>query len=347
MFRNSIIAGLGVLLSVSATSCKNSDNDFPDYEGGVNVFFAYQYPTTCVVLGDYPDGDNTLNNQHKFVIYATQSGAYKSRDIKIDVDVVPSLADNLTFPDGRQVKVMPENYYTLESKTLTKKKDYLFGTVVSLSDAFFADPEAIGESYVIPLLMTGQRGADRILSGTPLDAEGSPARTDASAWSVQPMDFVLYCVRYVNPWDASYLRRGVDEITDAVAGKSTNVRHEAYVEKDEVVRLTTKSMSEIVFPLSTVVPDGESVKTLTCDLVLKFDGDNVSVSTATEGMSASGTGKFVKLGEKNSFAQKDRDVLYLDYNVDFGPRQFTTKDTLVVRSREIAPVFNFNPVYNK
>ncbi len=347
LFRNIAVAGLGVLLTVSATSCKNSDNDFPDYDGGVTVFFANQYPATTVVLGDWPDGDNTLNNQHKIQILATQGGAYKSKDITINVAVDPSLASNLTFPDGTPVKVMPDNYYSLESTTLTKKKDYLFGTDVQLTDAFFADPEAVKNTYVIPLLMLNQTGADRILSGTPASEDGSPVRTDASAWSVQPKDFVLYCVKYVNPWDASYVRRGLDWISEPGKDKYKVVRHEKYVEKDEVVRLNTKSMSEIVFPLSTVVPDGESVKTLTCDLVLKFDGDNVSITSATQGMTASGSGKFVKLGDKNSFGNQDRDVLYLDYNVDFGPRQFETKDTLVVRSREIVPEFNFNPVYNK
>ena len=341
------MVALGIMMAVAATSCKNADNEFPDYDGGVTVYFANQYPARTVVLGEYPDGDNTLDNQHQVMIMATQAGAYKPKDIKINVAVDPSLAAGLTFPDGSPVKVMPDNYYSLESTTLTKKQDYLFGTVVNLTDAFFADPEAIKNTYVIPVRMLSQTGADQILSGTPVNPEGNPARTDASAWSVQPQDFVLYCVKYVNPWDASYLRRGVDDVTDAVEGKSRNVRHAQYVEKDEVVRLTTKSMSEIVFPLSTIVPDGESVKTLTCDLVLKFDGEgNVSISSSTQGMSASGTGKFVKLGDKNSFANQDRDVLYLDYNVDFGPRQFVTKDTLVVRSREIAPEFNFNPTYN-
>lgn len=346
ILRNSIFAAAGVALALTAASCNNQDQEFPDFEGGMTVYFAYQYPSRTIVLGDYPEGDNTLDNQHKCQILATQGGAYKSKNIKIEVVVDPSLVENLTFPDGSKVKAMPENYYSLETTSLSWKKDYLFGTNVSLSDAFFADPEAIKNTYVIPLRMVSQTGADRILTGTPVNADSNPARTDAGAWSVLPQDYILYCVKYVNPWDASYLRRGVDDVTEG--GKTTkNVRHAQYVEQDEVVRLTTKSMSEIVFPLSTVVPDGESVKTLTCDLVLKFDGDNVSVSTSTAGMSASGSGKFVKLGDKHNFDNKDRDVLYLDYNVDFGPRQFVTKDTLVVRSRQIAPEFNFNPTYNK
>lgn len=347
IIENTIIAGIGILLSVSAVSCKNGDNGFPDYEKGVTAYFANQYPSRCIVLGDYPDGDNSLDNQHKVMILATQAGAYKSRDLKIEVMVDPSLVENLTFPDGSPVKVMPENYYTLETTMFTKKKDYLFGSEVTLSDAFFADPETTKNTYVIPVRMLNAHGADHILSGTPIDPEGNPAKCDASAWSVLPQDYVLYCVKYVNPWDASYCRRGVDQINDAITGSSVKIRHEQYVEKDEVVRLTTKSLKEVVFPVSTIIPDGESVKTLTCDMILTFDGDDCTISTSTEGMTASGTGKFVKLGDKHSFNNQDHDVLYLDYQLDFGSRQYVTKDTLVVRSREIVPEYDFKPIYTK
>lgn len=346
LLRYSIMAGLSLVLSLTATSCHNQDNEFLDYEGGVTVYFANQYPSTTLVFGDWPEGDNSLALQHKCQILATHGGAYKSRDVKIDVVVDPTLVNNLTFPDGSQVKAMPESYYTLESTTLTKKKDYFFGTEVMLSDAFFADPEAIKNTYVIPLRMVKQVGADNILTGVAKPEATSPVSTNTNDWNVQPQDFVLYCVKYVNPWDASYLRRGVDKITEN--GATTTVERKAeYVEKDEVVRLTTKSMTELVFPLSTIVPDGESVKTLTCNLILKFNGDDCTISTDTEGMTASGTGKFVKNGEKNSFGNQDRDGLYLEYKVDFGPRQFETSDILVLRSRQIVPEFNFNPTYNK
>lgn len=345
IIRNSIIAGLSMVLTVGVTSCHNQDNEFPDYQNGVTVYFANQYPATTVVLGDWPDGDNSLALEHKCQILATQSGAYKSKDIRIEVVVDPSLASNLSFPDGSPVKVMPESYYSLESTTLKKKKDYLFGTNVNLNDAFFADPDAVKNTYVIPLRMVSQTGADHILTGKPAVDGTQPSRTDANAWSVQPQDFVLYCVKYVNPWDASYLRRGTDIITEN--GTTSTVERKAeYVEQDEVVRLTTKSMTELVFPLSTVVPDGESVKILTCDLILKFNGDDVTITSGTPGMTASGTGKFVKNGEKNSFGNQDRDGLYLEYTVDFGPRQFKTSDILVLRSREIVPEFNFNPTLN-
>ncbi len=353
-FKNGLIGGLGILLSLSVASCKNGNNEFPDYEGGVSAYFASQYPATVVVLGEWPDGDNSLSLEHKFKIYATQGGAYEPKDLKIDVVVDPTLVQNLTFPDGSPVQALPENYYTLLSNTLTlSKKDKednkaLFGAEVQLSDAFFNDPASIKNTYVLPVRIVKAVGADRILTGTPANPEANPALTDASAWDVQPQDFTLWCVKYVNPWDASYIRRGVDQISDAVAGNSTNVRHEQHIEKNEIVRLTTQSMSEVVFPLSTVVPDGESVKTLTCNMVLNFNGDDCTISTDTEGMTASGTGKFVKRGDKNYWGGEDaHDVIYLDYQVNFGTRQFNTKDTLVVRSREIVPEFDFKPVYNK
>lgn len=340
------ILGLGAVLAMGVTSCKNADKEFPDHEDGVSAYFANQYPAKCITLGEDGEQDNSLDNEHKCVIYATQGGAYKSRDLKIEVVVDPTLVNNLTFSDGSPVKVMPESYYSMESNVLTKKKDYLFGSTVTLTDAFFADPNAIKNTYVIPLRMVNAHGADRILSGTPVEGIENPARTDASAWSVQPQDFILYCVKYVNQWHSSYLRRGVDQITEN-GTTTTNVRHKDYVEKDEAVYLTTKSLNQVIFPVSTVVPDGESVKTLTCNMVLTFNGDDCTISSDTPGMSASGNGKFVKRGEKNSWDNQDRDGLYLDYQINFGPRQFATKDTLVVRAREIKPELNYNPTYTK
>ncbi len=80
----------------------------------------------------------------------------------------------------------------------------------------------------------------------------------------------------------------------------------------------------------------EEVKALTCDLRLTFsESGDCTITSATEGITASGTGKYVKDGEKLAWGNKDRDGIYLDYQVDFGPKQIAAKDTLVSRSREI------------
>ena len=74
----------------------------------------------------------------------------------------------------------------------------------------------------------------------------------------------------------------------------------------------------------------------TADIVLTFsDSGDCTVSSATEGITASGTGKYVKDGEKLAWGNKDRDGIYLDYTVDFGEKKYAIKDTLVSRSREI------------
>ena len=337
------------LLAFGVSSCKNADNDFPDYEGGVSAYFAYQYPTRTITLGEDPEVDNSLDNQHKCLIIATQGGAYKSRNLKIDVVVDNDLTSNLTFPDGTPVKAMPSNYYSLESTTLTKVADYQFGTVVNLTDAFFADPDAIKETYVIPLRMVKAQGADYIITGTPAVADSNPAPTDAAAWDVKPKDYVLYCVKYINEWSGSYCRRGDDKITDNTTGATSTVKRQAeFVERDEVVYVNTKSVSTAVFPLSVQYNDGNTTQILTCDLELSFDGSgNCSISTNTPGMTASGSGQWVKDGEKKSINNQDCDALYLKYTVNFGPVTYVTDDTLVMRHREVKGVFDFQPVYNK
>ena len=341
----SALTGVAVVLAIGTSACKNGNQEFPDYEGGITAYFANQYPVKIITLGVDGEQDNTLDNEHKCVIYATQGGAYKSRDLKIGVVIDNSLVDNLTFPDGSPVQAMPSNYYSLETTTLYKKKDYLFGTEVTLTDAFFADPASIKTTYVIPLRMIDAIGADQIITGTPNEEGTNPARTDASAWEVLPKDYVLYGVKYVNEWTQSYLRRGVDQITQD-GTTTTNVRHKEYVEKDEVVYLTTEALDKCIFTVSAVVPDGESIKTVTCDLLLTFNDGNCTITSNTPGITASGSGKYVTLGEKKSWDNEDRDALYIQYQVDFGAKKYATTDTLVARLREIAPIFDFNPTYN-
>lgn len=334
------------LLALGVTSCKNGSTDFPDHEDGLKIYFANQYPVRTITIGEDPQADNSMDNQHKCYIMATQAGAYKSKKITAEVVVDNSLTDNLTFPNGAPVKAMPSNYYTLSSTTLTGIEDYLFGTEVTLTDAFFADPDAVKETYVIPLRMVSAKGAE-ILTGEANDPESHPALTDADAWKTQPRDFVLYCVKYVNEWSGSYCRRGVDKITDHATGETSTVtRQEEFVERDEVVYLTTKSLSTAIF--ATEIKYGPDMDILTCDLELTFDAQgNCTITTSTPGMTASGSGRWVKDGEKHSINNEDCDALYLTYTVNFGPVTYEVTDTLVMRHREVAPVFDFNPEYNK
>ena len=500
------ILSAGVVLAGLA-SCHNQEKIFPDYEGGVSAYFAYQMPVRTIVLGESETFDTSLDNQHKCIIYGTIGGSYKGKDVVIGIEVDNTLGENVYFPDGTPVKVMPENYYTLSSDKLQYGGTHMGGVEVTLTDDFFADPDALKNNYVIPVVMNKIiKGADQIKSGTPLIEGETPIRTNAALWNVQPMDYTLYGIKYVNPWDGSWLRRGVDVVTGQDAG--TVVRHKQYVENDEVVFLSTQSLDAVTVPVSTNVaetvtttitsnyalhmtnlavqdanwmtqvwyelaepmkagktyvfkckaaaseqydwcsvflqssdgadqnynhgmsfstewkpveftvnPDKDTysrlcwcfgdkvitlmlddvsftekgsdvnliangdfenqstegwasygqyekigpgeggiksetvetteVKAVTCDLKLTFDeSGDITVSSATEGITASGTGKYVKDGEKLAWGNKDRDGIYLEYNVDFGVKQYAVKDTLVSRSREIK-METYTPTYKE
>lgn len=336
----SLIAFGGVSLAFS--SCENANNSFPDYEGGTTVYFAYQYPVRTIVLGNDELVDNSNDRQHKCAIYATMGGSYGGRNITIDIAVDNTLCDNLFFEDGSPVLPMPSTYYTLAGDKIKYNGEHWGNVEVQLTDAFFADEKALSNNYVIPVVMKKQTGADRILTGTPLIEGDAPARPNSDYWSVLPQDYVLYCVKYMNPWHAFYLRRGVDKITEG-GEVTTTVRRAQSVEKDEVCEITTRSLQTAVFPVSTKSPDGTNVN---CDLLLTFNDNNeCTITSGTTGIAVTGSGKFVEKGEKKSWGNKDRDVIYLDYNVDFGAKQIAAKDTLVLQTRGTNKIETFTPKY--
>ena len=314
------------------TSCENGDWEFPDYEYS-SVYFAYQSPIRTICLGE-DVFDTTLDNEWKAQIMATMGGVYANKsDVVINIRVDNSLTTGLGFADSSDIVALPSNYYTLSSDKITiKKGEIIGGVVVQLTEAFFNDPAALTTNYVIPVVMTGVSGADTILSGKPLVA--NPRRGVASDWEVQPKDYVFYALKYINKYDAVYLRRGVDVISGSQTG--TKTRRASFVERDEVVSaITTRSLNTIAWAHQTRDMNDLS---RSCVLVLTFDNQgNCVVTTETAGVTVSGTGKFVSKGEKNSWGNKDRDAIYLDYTINYGDIQFAITDTLVTRDRGLKP----------
>lgn len=365
----------GVVLGTMAltySSCNNADHEFPDYEGGTTAYFAYQFPVRTLVLGN-DIYDNTLDNAHKCQIWSTMGGAYGGRDAYADIVVDESLCDNLYFVDeggnpAAPVLPMPSSYYSLASNQIAYNGDSRGYVEVQFTDAFFSDPKAIENTYVIPLVMTGVRGIDQILTGTPLEGQ-SPSRTDTENWGVLAKDYVLYCVKYMNPWQGKYIRRGVDNVTEK--GKVTQVVRQDFSlvnsdlehlkenpvnANDEVCGITTKNMSQAIFPVSFKT----SGASLSCNLILSFDGNKCTISTDDENVTATGSGEFIAKGTEKS-EYKDfqwgsnngelvqRDILRLAYNVNFSKDnvQVSTNDTLVVQTRESNKRVFFKPKYVK
>ena len=378
-------------LSLTVASCYNADKDFPDYEGGTTAYFAYQFPVRTLVLGN-DIYDNTLDNEHKCRIWATMGGAYGGRNATADIVVDPTLCDNLYFTDeggnaAAPVLPMPTEYYTLASNAIPYNGDQRGYVEVQFTDAFFNDPKAIENTYVIPLLMTNVSGIDHILTGTPREGL-TPSRTNTEDWEVLAMDYVLYCVKYMNPWHAKYIRRGVDNVTEkgvttTVVRKDfslVNTDLEHYTENpvnanDEVCGITTKNMKQAIFPVSFKRTGGAA--SISCNLILTFDGDQCTISTDDANVTATGSGEYITKGTERS-EYKDyqwgtnngqpvqRDILRLSYSVNFDKDKVigwdekaqkdillgvdietSTADTLVVQTRESNQKVFFSPKYVK
>ncbi|WP_432712160.1 DUF5627 domain-containing protein [Pedobacter sp.] len=318
---------MSLVLLATLTSCKNEEWAFPDYETQ-SVYFAYQSPIRTITLGE-DIFDTSLDNQHKLQIMATTGGVYSNKeDITIGISVNNALTQGLSFssPYSGNIRPMPANYYTLASDKIVIPKGKLIGGVeVQLTDAFFADPLATSTTYVIPLTMTNVTNADSILS------------TKKST---------LYAVKYINPWTGFYLRRGKDVFTGKngnTALNSTVLRHTQYVEKDEVNSIATRSLTQATFPVTFKGAENANINRT---LLLTFDNNgNCTVAAADASFTATGTGKFVKRGEKNSWGSQDRDALYLNYQVELNDRTVSSLDTLVMRDRGVKAE-TFTPVAN-
>jgi hypothetical protein len=160
----------------------------------------------------------------------------------------------------------------------------------------------------------------------------------------------------MNPWQGKYIRRGVDNVTEKGEVKQivrkdftlVNSDLEHYKENlvnqnDEVCGITTKNMTQAIFPVSFKT----SGASISCNLILTFSGNQCSISTDDENVTASGTGEFITKGTErpeykeyqwgsNNGELVQRDILRLAYNVSFDDRdiQVSTTDTLVVQTRE-------------
>ena len=366
--------------ALTVASCYNADKEFPDYEEGTTAYFAYQFPVRTLVLGN-DIYDNSLDNAHKCRIWATMGGAYEGRDAVASIIVDETLCNDLYFTDAagqkaNQVLPLPHHYYNydeLKNCKLSYNGDPRGYVEVKFEDAFFNDPKAIENTYVIPLLMTDISGIDRILTGKL--REGlvltNTSRANLSDWDILAKDYVLYCVKYMNPWQGNYIRRGVDEVTEK--GTTTKVvrkdfslinsDQERYTTNpvnanDEVCNISTKNMKQAIFPVSFQRKGAASVA---CNLLLTFDDDNkCTISTDDANVTVTGSGEYITKGtERSEYADYQwgsmdgklvqRDILRLKYDVNFTDLniQVSTADTLVVRDRESNKKVFFSPMYIK
>ncbi|MBS9522739.1 DUF1735 domain-containing protein [Litoribacter alkaliphilus] len=331
-----------VVVLTGLTSCVNQDWEFPDFDFQ-SVYFAHQYPVRTITLGE-DIFDTTLDNEWKFRILATTGGVYNNRnDISMDFTIDNSLVEGLVFgASGEEIVTMPSHYYGITGENFIIPKGSLSGGVeIQLTEDFFNDPLAIRNTYVIPMVISNVVNADTILSGRTVIENPNPHVI--GDWDVTRKDFVLYAVKFVNEWHGIYLRRGQDVITGKAGHEELSgefVRREEFVERDELKDVNTVSLTEVELPLTFQDQTGANIH---ATLLLTFNNQGeCTISSASEGVIASGTGSFVKRGEKKSWGNQDRDALYLDYEIDLPNMHVQTTDTLVMRNRGLAMEF-FTP----
>lgn len=322
---------------IAVLSACNKDWSFPDYKY-TSVYFPYQSPVRTLVLGE-DIFDNTLDNQHKFLVMATMGGVYENeKDVALNLAVDPTLAAKLKFgtATGDSVYVLPSNYYTLpkDAKIVIPKGSLMGGLEVQLTDAFFQDPKAIKNAYVLPLKITSVTNADTVLSGSSLKT--SPDPRQPGDWTIAPKNFTLYAIKYINPFHGFYLRRGITEVkgnSGNTALDTTIAYHAQYVEKDQVVSLVTTALNQASLSLNT--RDRGSSTNVPFQAILNFNNQGAVTFSAPAGATytVSGSGTLVKKGDM--WGEQKRDVLHLKYQVNFGTTTHSFTDTLVIRDRGV------------
>jgi hypothetical protein len=344
--------------SLAFASCYNADKDFPDFEGGTTAYFAYQYPVRTLVLGN-DIYDNTLDNAHKCQIWSTMGGAYGGRNATVDIAVDETLCNNLYFTDdggnaANPVLPMPKAYYQLSSNSISYNGDARGYVEVQFTDAFFNDEKAVANTYVIPLVMTNVKGIDHILTGTPREGL-TPSRTNTEDWEILAKDYVLYCVKYMNPWQGRYVRRGVDNVTEngvtntyvrkdmsLVNSDLEHYKENPINQNDEVCGITTKNMTQAYFPVAVNIgkdASGDVRPSQRCNLILTFNGDKCTITSDDAEITSDGSGEFIIKGtEKPEYKDYQwgnldgkpiqRDILRLAYNVNFKKGRVIGKKTV-------------------
>ncbi len=328
-----------LVAALTLVGCHNFNTDFPDYTYTTG-YFPYQFPVRTLVLGNdvYP---NDNDNAGKFVISAAMGGVYQNKvDRVINFKVDESLCNGVAFANGDVIKALPRSYYTLsdENKITIPKGEYNGGITVQLTEAFFNDPDAIKNTYVVPLVMTGTSDLDSLLVGLP--AVPSADRRFSNEWTIEPKDFTMFGIKYITELHGNWFHYGSASITMKDGTKETveykvpdDFNHD--VTGNEHVMLTTTGRHTSTMKQAL---KGTLMK-LTPTLVFTHNGENVTISApagADYQVSGSGTYKLDTSSAYNRFSNKDRYVVTYTFTLtDAAGNVYKATDYLVQRDRAV------------
>lgn len=312
-------------------SCGNFEIVHPDFKY-TSGFFPYQFPVRTLVLGDYIY-DNSNDNAHKFIVSVAMGGVYKNgKDRAFQFEVDNTLCNNILFTSGGDpILPLPSNYYTLSSdnEIVIPKGKMNGGVEVQLTDAFFNDPLAIKNTYVVPLRLKSSADVDTILSGSSFNPAADPRV--ASQWTIAPKNFTMFAVKYINEYHGTYFHYGSNVVKDASNNQvETTTYSTPYVENNPTTKLVTTGRYQVTLTTNF----HSNIMTGNYTLLLNFDGNNCTVS-APEGSpySITGTGTFKP--NAYNWGNKERNGIELNYTVSDETNKYEANEVLVIRDRAV------------
>ena len=319
-------------LSAILCGCHNSDVDYPDFVYQT-ISFSYPNPVRTITLGYEAEVVNDGDNEHRFKIQAVLGGVNENRsEHSVTFRIADELCDGLFLDNGEPVLPMPKEYYSISSDRMVIPKGKVIGGVdVQLTDAFFADPKSISVNYVIPVLLVNS--TDSILSGKPKDGVADPDRRNSDHWSIVPKDYTLYAVKYKNRYDGCWLSKGTDkvlnatnkEIEEGTAEEEIVDRNYQYWEKADLRYFKTVSLNRFTYTREVDLPiiqknGKKGEQHIVCQMILDVDdAGNITITSGTEGVEVTGSGKWVENGAPKAFGDRDRDYmeLHYEYSVEY------------------------------
>ena len=311
-------------------SCTNQDVEFDDFAFQA-VYFPFQTPVRSLMLGDEVEGDNSIDLEHAFSIGASIGGMYENKkDRVISIQYAPELAANITDGSGNKLMLLPTSYYEATLDKIIIPAGSFFGKVrVNLKDAFFNDPLTVGLKYVLPVRITGAAG-DSVLNGQKVSTVTSPDPRISDHWIVNPKNYVLFGIKYINETHGVYLLRGKRTNT---ANPQDVVKYSTrFLDDNDMTMLTTKSLTESY--MSTVGGTNKEGSNAKYSMKLTFNKNNKSVIVSQNSILSvlvSGTGKYYSKTDPESegYNGKKHRTIYLDYTYQDGANSYQVKDSLV------------------
>jgi len=296
-------------------------------------------------MGEEENYDNSMERELIFHIAPNIGGMYENTESwTVDFEVVDTLAHHIENLGGDTILPLPSSYYTLTpSNQVTILPGSFKGMIeVQLTDDFLDDSLAYGNHYVIPLRITGT-SADSVLRGQSTSASTNPDPRRAADWTIPPKDFVLFGIKYVNPYHGTWLHRGMDIMYDSLDNPvDTAIYRQIYIVDDELWQLNTRGMDVAHTDGIAAYRGGEYQMELNISEDGSIQVDSVAGSTFTP----EGTGEYIKDG--SSWGGKPRDVIYLSYSfTEADTLTHQVNDTLVFRNRgikfeEFSPVIKYD-----